>query len=502
MSRWTRALTAGVLLTVAVLGLVAISGLVRFDFAASDDHRGEVELRVQARETELGRVEVRAQSRTGGSEWATHTPEARFLPVPAEPGEWYSSNPFAVSAAAAVPDVSDPGAYTQWFVEQAIARYERDGLMETIAYYNSPESVDGQWYVFIISEESMIVANRDPDLVGLPAADANGPDGFQAGRMAEAAATVEGAWVDYQFNNPALGRAQIKHSWVVRHDGLVFGSGWYEDGPSKIHAPGAYTQSYVERALELYRVLGREATFEYYNSPESIDGEWYLFIHSADGTRLVNGARADRPGWLGSNLHGTGVDVTGYDYVDDTLSIDTNDWVSYVFPNPDAELQYQRKHSWIVRQGDLLFGSGWYDRNYNLAEQDPAGYARALVQDAIDRYDADGRDAVIEHHNSPESVDGEWYVSIYELDGTRLAHPYLPLGGNLLDGGPDVTGRNFREEFVAIEDQGWVSYVFLNPESGEQEQKHTWVVRHNGLLFAAGWYEPGAYRASNAAPNS
>ena len=431
MSRWTRALTAGALLTVAVLGLVAISGLVRFDFAASDNHQGEIELRVQARETDLGRVEVRAQSRVGSSEWATHEPPARFLPIPAEPGEWYSSNPFVVSAAASAPDVSDPAAYTQLFVQEAIARYERDGLMETVAYYNTPESADGQWYMFIFNEDEVQLANRNPDLVGNTADEANGPDGYPVGRMVVDAASVDGAWVDYQFDNPALGRVQIKHSWVVRHDGLVFGSGWYEDGPSKIHAPGAYTQSYVERALELYRVLGREATFEYYNSQESIDGEWYLFIHGTDGTRLVNGARADRPGWLGSNLHGTGVDVTGYDYVDDTLSIETNDWVSYVFPNPDAELQYQRKHSWIVRQGDLLFGSGWYDRNYDLAEQDPAGYARALVQDAIDRYDAEGREAVIAYHNTPESVDGEWYVSIYELDGTRLAHPYLPIGGKL-----------------------------------------------------------------------
>ncbi len=499
MSRRIRALTAGVLLVAGVLAFVVSSGLVPFDFAVSDNHSDvEIEVRVQARETDNGRVEVRAQSRNGGSDWATHIPDARFLPVSAEPGTWYSSNPLAVSVPATVPDISDPAAYTQWFVQQAIARYERDGLAQTVSYYNSPESVDDQWYVFIIDREDVTLTNPNPDLVGMHADDITGPDAYPAGRMVVSAANSGGAWVDYQFNNPASGQAEVKHSWVVRHDGLIFGSGWYEAAPSRTHAPGAFTQSYVERALEMYRVLGREATFEYYNSQQSIDGQWYLFIHHVDGTRLVNGARADRPGWLGSNLHGTGVDVTGYDYTADTLSIETSGWVSYVFPNPDAELQYQRKHSWIVRQGDLLFGSGWYDRNYDLAEQDPASYARALVQDAIDRYDANGREAVIAYHNSPESVDGEWYVSIYELDGTRLAHPYLPPGENLLDGGPDATGRHFREEFIAIEDRGWVSYVFLNPESGEQEQKHTWVVRHGGLMFACGWYEAGAYEAPDS----
>ena len=29
----------------------------------------------------------------------------------------------------------------------------------------------------------------------------------------------------------------------------------------------------------------------------------------------------------------------------------------------------------------------------------------------------------------------------------------------------------------------------MNPETGDDRQKHTWAVRHDGLLFASGWYE-------------
>lgn len=496
MSRQIGALTAGALLAIAVFALVVLSGVLPLDFAASDNHsEGEIEVRVQARETKFGQVEVRAQSRVGGREWTAHTPEARFLPVPAEPGTWYSSNPFAISVPTTAPGISDPAAYTQWFVEQAIARYERDGREATLAYYNTSESVVGQWYMFILDEDQVIVANRNPDLVGRLGDDVTGPDGYPAGRMVNAVASMDGTWVDYQFDNPATGRAEIKHSWVVRHNGLIFGSGWYEAAPSRTHAPGAFTQSYVERALEVYRVLGREATFEYYNSRQSIDGQWYLFVHHVDGTRLVNGARADRPGWLGSNLHGTGVDVTGYDYTADTLSIETSGWISYVFPNPDAELRYQRKHSWIVRQGDLLFGSGWYDRNYDLAEQDPASYARALVQTAIDRYEAEGREAALAYYASPGSVDGEWYVAIVDSDGTRLAHPLLPGDGNILDAEPDVAGYFFGTAILAVEDRNWISYVALNPDTGEQTRKNSWVVRHDGVLFVAGWHEPDPYEA-------
>ena len=38
-----------------------------------------------------------------------------------------------------------PASYTKYFVREAIRRYESDGLDSTVAYYNTGESVDGQW---------------------------------------------------------------------------------------------------------------------------------------------------------------------------------------------------------------------------------------------------------------------------------------------------------------------------------------------------------------------
>ncbi|MDE2994381.1 MAG: hypothetical protein OXU67_10925, partial [Chloroflexota bacterium] len=40
----------------------------------------------------------------------------------------------------------------------------------------------------------------------------------------------------------------------------------------------AFTQAYVAQAIAMYDEQGREATFEYYSSPESAVGRWYLFI--------------------------------------------------------------------------------------------------------------------------------------------------------------------------------------------------------------------------------
>ena len=67
-----------------------------------------------------------------------------------------------------------------------------------------------------------------PSLVGLHARDVLGPDGFPAGLQVVANATPDGAWLSYTWVNPESGEAQTKHSWVIRRNGLVFGSGWYE----------------------------------------------------------------------------------------------------------------------------------------------------------------------------------------------------------------------------------------------------------------------------------
>ena len=36
-----------------------------------------------------------------------------------------------------------------------------------------------------------------------------------------------GVWVEYVFNNPATGTDDVKRSWLVTHDGYVFGAGYY-----------------------------------------------------------------------------------------------------------------------------------------------------------------------------------------------------------------------------------------------------------------------------------
>ena len=101
-----------------------------------------------------------------------------------------------------------------------------------------------------------------------------------------------------------------------------------------------------------------------------------------------------------------------------------------------------------------------------------------------------GRQATIDHYSSPENVDGQWYVFIIDEDGYTIAH-YIP---EVVGRDPalrvDSTGYFFGEDILSATGAGkWVSYMHRNPESGEETRKHVWIVRHDGLFFASGWYE-------------
>ena len=264
------------------------------------------------------------------------------------------------------PPKGNAPAYTVWLVEQALDRYDRDGLDATLEYYSSPASVDGPWYVFVIDEQGRLSGHYDPDVRGQLLTGPLGTDvtGYEYGR-AMVATGEEGRWVTYVYTNPETGEQQRKHSWVVRRDGQIFGSGWYNFAsyaappPSKTNAP-AYAVWLVEDALERFERDGAEAVLAHYNSPEALDGSWYVFVIEDRAGVLYSVANSNRPDIVGTTRER--IDATGFDYgaaFAETVDGGAGQWVSYLFTHPETR-EDARKHTWIVRRGNLLFGAGWY----------------------------------------------------------------------------------------------------------------------------------------------
>ena len=378
---------------------------------------------------------------------------------------------------------SDPAAYTQAFVELAIRLFDAIGLEDTVAFYNTPESIDGAWYVFIGDENVVVLAHAAvPKNVGQRFDEILGPGGYPAGAQVAAAAVEGGSWTEYMYINPAAGAFQSKHSWVVRHEGLIFGSGWYEAGPSKSD-PAAYTQAFIDQVIRLYDAVGREATFAYYNTPESVDGDWYVFIVDENDNTVVH---PTRPELIGSSPKQR-VDVRGKEYgLELVEATEDGTWVDYYFLNPSTGYEEQ-KHAWAVKHDGLIFVSGWYER---AEAEDDATYTQSFVHRAIQRYDAQGREAAFEYFKSPQSVQGQWYVFVLDENQVTIVHPNPEHIGRTREQRVDTRGYDYGAEFLTATEEGkWIDYVFLNPETEKETLKHTWLVRHDGLFFGSGWYE-------------
>ena len=242
-----------------------------------------------------------------------------------------------------LPPRSDAHAYTKALVRRAIDLYDSKGLEDTLAYYNSVESIDGQWYVFIIDGDWMIAHAANPTLVDKHVSASDGPNGYPAGEAVAAVADEDGEWFSYTYPNPASGGTETKHSWIVLHDGITFGSGWYEGGPRKSDA-SAYTKAFVRQAMDLYDAVGLEDTLSYYNSEESVDGQWYVFIIDED--RMI--AHAANPSLVDKHVSASD-GPNGYPAGEAVAAVADEDgeWFSYTYPNP-ATGAAETKHSWIV----------------------------------------------------------------------------------------------------------------------------------------------------------
>ena len=262
----------------------------------------------------------------------------------------------AQGVVAAIPSKSAPIEYTKFFVDKAISRYETQGLDATLAHYNRPESIDGQWYVFIVDENDLVIGHPDSqrlglDLKGYVGTDANGynfgPDMLSA--------TEDGKWVSYVYQNPETGSLgsdhtgamQLKNAWVVRHDRLLFASGWYVNADQ-------FTKSLVSAAVNKFRSAGLEATIayftgpesvfsglaatiEYYNSAETVEGEWFAFIADSSG-KIVDHYDKEM---VGKDLK----DLLGTDMFEATAE---GAWVTT-----------ESVRVWVVGDDGMTFGSGW-----------------------------------------------------------------------------------------------------------------------------------------------
>lgn len=110
----------------------------------------------------------------------------------------------------------------------------------------------------------------------------------------------------------------------------------------------------------------------------------------------------------------------------------------------------------------------------------------------------DGQKAVFLRFENPDGgfIDGEYYLFIYDLSGTVLAHGAQPdiIGKNLIDK-TDANGVKMIADMVRIAKEkgsGWIDYLWPYPGTGEIRAKRAWIARPGqmDMFIGCGFYPP------------
>ena len=373
------------------------------------------------------------------------------------------------------------------YVSNAVALYRNRGLDAAVKYYNSRASVDGELYLFMIDpEDTYLVHPIFPHLVGTDIKDVVGSNGYELG-VEIAKATPEGHWVEYPWPNPATGREEPKTTWVVRHQGHIFASGYYTrdpeaDPPAHVGAdPREFTVDYVKRAIARYDKDGLASMTQYYNSVAAFEGQFYLFATDENDLYFVHP--------LFPRLIGTDIkDVVGSDGFELGNEIakatEAGIWVEYLWPHP-VTLREAQKVTYAVRHDGRIFASGYYPAPENREE-----HTKAYVQSAIDRYKSEGLDATVAHYSSTASFDGATFLFLIGRDDNYLVHPLLPqrIGTDVKlvrARGVDGAVYNYGEQIAAVTEEGRWFHNLSPAAQGAGSASHAWVIRYDGLIFGS-----------------
>ncbi len=359
-----------------------------------------------------------------------------------------------------------------------ILEYDHAGRDAAFADINTIPEEPVSTYVFVVDPATGIVQaqNVDPDMIGMSDWDAIASD-LPAADLLEQVSAEDGAWASYTHTNPVTGEAESKRTWLIMYDGLVFGSGYYTTD-----IPETDVEFVVDSAIFTYESnKENDAWIDIItpDAPITTDDLYPFVIDAASWTRLADGVVPDRVGKAETILDTSDRSVES---VLADLEADGSVWVTYYFHNPSTDTE-QLKRSYLALRDGLVFGSGYYLLDSRV---------QAATYGQILEYNNKGRAAAFADLNTiPEEPVSTYVFVVDPATGIVQAQNVDPdIIGAASDW--DVISSTLQVDDILNEIRRgtgtWVTYQLTNPVTDEVENKRTWLIMHDGLVFGSGYY--------------
>lgn len=344
--------------------------------------------------------------------------------------------------------------------------YNRDNAFENI---NDISANLISHYPFVIDPDTRKVAahGENPNRVGVSSLILGNYTDKPVDRIIEKLENDGGVWVDYVFIDPLTGEDSLKRSWLVAHDGYIFGSGFYYSVEEKL-------VNVIDNAIELYQ---EDGTFDRINAKQAEPDAHYPFvIDPVTNISPAHGAFSDADESIVDS------DIT-FQEIADSIQ-DEDDIVHWYIPfkNP-ATGQVNLKHILFKLYDDYLFGAGYY---YSGDEK-----VKSIVENAIEMYKSDKVSAFINVNTRSANLTPHYPFIIDPGTRTVMANGGFPtVVGSISLIFSDHANKS-PEEILSELDEGkgvWVEYEYNVPGTSFEEKKRSFIKLYDGFIFGSGYY--------------
>ena len=282
-----------------------------------------------------------------------------------------------------------------------------------------------------------------------------------------------GIWADSIFVNPFTPTTQEMriNSWVILHDGFLFTA-------ANVYAPEEAAVDVVNAAIELYKTHG-EGAFDRITWQAAVPEIIYPFVVDAQTWDLVaHGGLPERVGVCCAAPIAASNDL---DAAREALEQNPGIWLEYSFYNPISERD-EYKRVWLSTYDGYTFAAGYYYGSFDQME--------SVIQDVIDVYEAEGRDAAFAHVNAMQDA-GLDYPFILDRETLDIvAHGQNPglVGSSFEDKalGAFLPVGKINDELHNDGDTTFAYYSVLDPATGSIPTKTVLFQLHDGYVIAAG----------------